>query len=506
MSWKSQFLISALMLTVRASSLCGNGRLDPGEECDASISTTYSQDCCTLDCKKIPDATLCETGMGVCRAGQCQSRQSQCSTYTGIVLQIPGQAVNGPYIPCTNSQSVLTQILPPVLMAQSQCQPACQGMNVNNSAASTCVDFKAYTNLPSASADNLGCIVDNTNSQTDKTQIMNQVQAGVCSAGTCRTDSCRATRCSNRGSCSLSPFAQYLISQYAGQNSQSNASSDLSLVSCTCDSGYFGRQCQFKGDSNTICVDCVPPQSNFTADSVVSQGIFTAAILGAVFGTLLLCLIVFGLCCLLCNRRRRVKDDEMYAARKVDEKPHPRGNIVFIPTPGNSLEDNTPPRTPDSVRAESLNEHQGVTAGKASSIRSSGDHSMSNSADRLQRHTSPPDQMSTGSGEILSGLPLPLITRKSSPPLGHSANDNKPAAAYLRATHLYQSRLVDEIDMQPNDLLLLIKAYDDGWGRALNLRSSKEGIFPMSFTKRIQTPVGGFGTKTTLSDEDAQLN
>lgn len=57
---------------------------------------------------------------------------------------------------------------------------------------------------------------------------------------------------------------------------------------------------------------------------------------------------------------------------------------------------------------------------------------------------------------------------------------------YLRVAHAYVPRLADEVQLLPGDILYLIKAYDDGWAKAYNLRTGKEGIFPMSFAKRVE--------------------
>lgn len=55
---------------------------------------------------------------------------------------------------------------------------------------------------------------------------------------------------------------------------------------------------------------------------------------------------------------------------------------------------------------------------------------------------------------------------------------------YLRAAHIYYPRMADEIELAPGDILYLIRSYDDGWAKAYNVRTGKEGIFPLSFAKK----------------------
>jgi hypothetical protein len=58
---------------------------------------------------------------------------------------------------------------------------------------------------------------------------------------------------------------------------------------------------------------------------------------------------------------------------------------------------------------------------------------------------------------------------------------------YMRAAHIYHPRMADEIELAPGDILYLIRSYDDGWAKAYNVRTGKEGIFPLSFAKKAKS-------------------
>lgn len=78
----------------------------------------------------------------------------------------------------------------------------------------------------------------------------------------------------------------------------------------------------------------------------------------------------------------------------------------------------------------------------------------------------------------------------------------------MRATHEYTPRAEDEIHVMPGDVLHLQNSFDDGWAIATNVRTGKEGAFPMSFAKRMSSAeaelVGGHSHPyaTTPDDDD----
>jgi hypothetical protein len=68
---------------VRAYSLCGNGTIDPGEECDPATPGTF--DCCTPACRLVADGTACSDGTActdgdVCRSALCVGTPHDCSS------------------------------------------------------------------------------------------------------------------------------------------------------------------------------------------------------------------------------------------------------------------------------------------------------------------------------------------------------------------------------------------------------------------------------------------
>lgn len=78
-----------------AQSVCGNGVLEPGEQCDDSTScctdctythqcTPEDNECCTHSCSFQPGTQACGFGKRYCTAGRCAAN-SVCDTCTNIV-------------------------------------------------------------------------------------------------------------------------------------------------------------------------------------------------------------------------------------------------------------------------------------------------------------------------------------------------------------------------------------------------------------------------------------
>jgi cysteine-rich repeat protein len=78
---------------------CGDGTLDPGEECDDGNND--SGDCCRLDCKFDPPGNFCAGDANVCTddicdgAGNCQHVDNTASCDDGDVCTLPGTCSGG---------------------------------------------------------------------------------------------------------------------------------------------------------------------------------------------------------------------------------------------------------------------------------------------------------------------------------------------------------------------------------------------------------------------------
>lgn len=61
--------------------------------------------------------------------------------------------------------------------------------------------------------------------------------------------------------------------------------------------------------------------------------------------------------------------------------------------------------------------------------------------------------------------------------LGISVNfsDNQ-----YRVLQSYTPQLTDELELQTNDVIYMLKEYDDGWAKGFNTRTEKTGVFPVS--------------------------
>jgi len=51
---------------------------------------------------------------------------------------------------------------------------------------------------------------------------------------------------------------------------------------------------------------------------------------------------------------------------------------------------------------------------------------------------------------------------------------------YCKAIYPFQKSMDDELELEANDLVDVTKKYDDGWATGINLKSGKEGFFPLN--------------------------
>jgi len=51
---------------------------------------------------------------------------------------------------------------------------------------------------------------------------------------------------------------------------------------------------------------------------------------------------------------------------------------------------------------------------------------------------------------------------------------------YCKAIYPFNKSMDDELELEANDLIDIIKMFDDGWATGVNLRSGKEGFFPLN--------------------------
>ena len=498
------------------SDLCGNGVLDPGEQCDPLDIKNTSAECCSSTCQRLPRNTLCSGGLGVCSEGKCLSRSQQCSAYDGTLMQFaaPGgvsagtTSIQGPFTVCyvsadsassdsadsnlsdvvqskvTAKVSMLSQLLPPSYQRQASCSLACQGQVVGNS-SNFCVEFGRYTNLAGSKSvqDNLPCVLDNSimvnlAREVDKVDVSDPaaftsiLTPGVCVTGACKSDVCRTSRCGGNGNCVLAAGAVSSIAKSLGMKLNQNASAasnddNSALVQCHCDEGWTGTMCQTAGDGSGKSMDDAPVfffNVKASTDGIpgVSGRMYNQAIIASVLGTFFGSLFLMGMILFLMRRREKGGNSKKASDGKPRNDPYSKPVDYRSPP---AFDASTAAPTPVSDRNGAISANSSFNAYRAM----------------------PPSNMPTalkpaaaGAAAAATGLAAATAT---------SAVAKTPASGlpsnYLRAAHAYNPRLADEIQLLPGDILYLIKAYDDGWAKAYNLRTGKEGIFPLSFAKRV---------------------
>lgn len=475
------------------SSLCGNGIVDPGEDCDY-LNPQTSSGCCDFNCKFRPANSPCASGTGICfNNGQCQTRSSLCASRNSVVYQLSSPingetGIQGPYSACFQNKnnsasssnnikdliqnnaapgtSVLGQLLPDYYLAQSTCNKACQGTGISTQRP-FCISFNEFVGIEQYVPDNFGCLVDKTattkfgnafnvasdTSSKNRTSAYNEMlQPGVCQAGVCRAAlNCRNSMCSGNGECVMSSTAvSYLDAAFGITTSSSSNgapsfdSGSGALVQCSCDDGWGGAFCDGRTTPNTNnSSQQNSPDSNDPRS--IPYNTFVIAMVAATCGTFALMLLLFTIV-YFWKRGDDIATDEEYYDYAIEEKKLGNGDEEF----GNG---------------------GGVIAKRIDVIDSAEDLASSPIQPPPAIIAAVPSEENGGNQALYQN--------------GYKDSNVMLPANYLRAAHAYTPRLVDEIQLLQGDILYLIKAFDDGWAKAYNLRSGKEGIFPLSFTKRI---------------------
>ena len=426
----------------------------------------------------------------------------------------------------TSAVSLVSQLLPQNLVSQVFCTKMCQGTGISsvNGGASQqiCADLKAFSNIDASVTDYLPCAVDNT-AQVNLRDFVKKSDAdrdyhsllnpGVCIAGGCRADVCSSTRCSGHGQCLLSATSRSFIDRALNLQASIYSSNVMSneLVLCRCDDGWAGEQCDIPANgliNGTGASACGP----------FAQQRLQAAVLTSVFSTLGGCII---LSLLILALYRSVKsgggdkdeeklNDQFYAKYDPDRVATKRASVLsnIVLVRGKSEAKNQRHRGEEKAREpirpstpiEELQKLPEIEPYEAFDL-----HNVDISAGVLLERKSSHSQKNPAVKQStpISSLDSSVVAAKNRQPLAPSPSDSESSekskdtagnsdkanvllpANYLRAAYAYNSRLADEIHLSVGDILYLIKVYDDGWGKAYNLRSGKEGIFPLSFTKRI---------------------
>jgi hypothetical protein len=54
-----------------------------------------------------------------------------------------------------------------------------------------------------------------------------------------------------------------------------------------------------------------------------------------------------------------------------------------------------------------------------------------------------------------------------------------------KCIHRYEPSMPDELELLEGDIVFKLLEYDDGWAKGYNTRSQEEGIYPLSFTEKV---------------------
>jgi hypothetical protein len=430
-----------------SASVCGNGVLDPGEQCDYAIPAPNSE-CCTKNCSFRGPSFPCGLNGACSDDGICFSRGMQCNNYNFTVFKLPDSSLVGsPWVPCGSASfpSPISEIVSPDLKTQSSCSLSCNGkvLREGNSIESTqCIDFANYTassNLISPKVfDYLQCFIpefndanDNIEELTKSDKLEKILNPGICMSGKCRVDVCREYRCSGKGSCILGKKVYNLFVAYTKdfsitRNVSNVFESEDSLISCRCDEGRHGVACEEVGSVNITNIENGKASTAYTAGLVLS---------------VLLILLGVGLVTLLVVRvHKKKKGNKRLSHKSLGLKCDPLPECEFeIQKLKKESDINFVVEAPPSLHSRQLS-------------------SVSNNLNNNNNFT--------------NNNPIPEEV-PSTPP------------NYLVAKHIYTPRLIDEINLIKGDIIYLIHNFDDGWAKGYNLRTGKEGIFPLVFTSKL---------------------
>src|SRR5437773_9096337 len=90
---------AADIATYKADSLCGNGILDAGEDCDQGASNGTAGSCCSASCRFVTSGTVCRAAANECDLAD---------TCTGSSATCPADAVKAAGAACTDDGNVCT--------------------------------------------------------------------------------------------------------------------------------------------------------------------------------------------------------------------------------------------------------------------------------------------------------------------------------------------------------------------------------------------------------------